>query len=310
MLAASGEARFTDVMERALYNGINSGMSLDGTTYCYRNPLAFDPSGDSSDRHSPEGKIRNPWYDTTCCPPNLERTLASLPGYFYSTSKDGVYVHFYDNSEMNWHLHDGTGLKIEQRTNYPWDGDISMTVSPEAPSEFTVYIRIPGWSVKNAVKVNGTPLNGAKSGEYLAIRRRWSANDKVELSFDMTTHLLKANPAVNEDRGRVAFQRGPIVFCMEHLDQPNQGDHKNLTGYRVDIAENTAAQFEPHLLDGVMVLDHPGYVSSNQISSLYYSAKTMEKPQERPISVRLIPYYAWASRNPSAMQVWIPYERS
>jgi len=310
MLAASGEARFTDVMERALYNGINSGMSLDGTTYCYRNPLAFDPSGDSSDRHSPEGKIRNPWYDTTCCPPNLERTLASLPGYFYSTSKDGVYVHFYDNSEMNWHLHDGTGLKIEQRTNYPWDGDISMTVSPEAPSEFTVYIRIPGWSVKNAVKVNGTPLNGAKSGEYLAIRRRWSANDKVELSFDMTTHLLKANPAVNEDRGRVAFQRGPIVFCMEHLDQPNQGDHKNLTGYRVDIAENTAAQFEPHLLDGVMVLDHPGYVSSNQISSLYYSAKTVEKPQERPISVRLIPYYAWANRNPSAMQVWIPYERS
>ena len=310
MLAASGEARFTDVMERALYNGINSGMSLDGTTYCYRNPLAFDPSGDSSDRHSPEGKIRNPWYDTTCCPPNLERTFASLPGYFYSTSEDGVYVHFYDNSEMNWHLQNGTGLKIKQKTNYPWNGDIAMTVSPETPSEFTVYVRIPGWSGKNEVKVNGTPLSGAKRGEYLAIRRRWSANDKVELSFDMTTHLLKANPAVNEDRGRVAFQRGPVVFCMEHLDQPNQGDHKNLTGYRVDIAGNTASQFEPHLLDGVMVLDHPGYVSSSQVSSLYYSAKMVEKPQESPTSVRLIPYYAWANRNSSAMQVWIPYERS
>jgi DUF1680 family protein len=310
MLAASGEARFTDVMERALYNGINSGMSLDGTTYCYRNPLAFDPSGDSSDRHSPEGKIRNPWYDTTCCPPNLERTFASLPGYFYSTSKDGVYVHLYDNSEMNWHLQDGTGLKIEQKTNYPWDGDISITVSPETPSEFTVYVRIPGWSVQNAVKVNDTPLNGAKRGDYLAIRRRWSANDKVELSFDMTTHLLKANPAVNEDRGRVASQRGPVVFCMEHLDQPNQGDHNNLTGYRVDIAGNTTTQFEPHLLDGVMVLDHPGYVSSNRISNLYYSAKTMDKPQESPASIKLIPYYAWANRNPSAMQVWIPYERS
>ena len=99
MLAASGEARFSDVVERALYNGINSGMSLDGTTYCYRNPLAFDPSGDPSDRNAPENFIRNPWYDTTCCPPNLERTFASLPGYFYSTSADGIYVHLYDNSE-------------------------------------------------------------------------------------------------------------------------------------------------------------------------------------------------------------------
>jgi DUF1680 family protein len=112
MLSASGEAKFTDVMERALYNGINSGMSLDGKMYCYRNPLAFDPAtGD---------KIRNPWYDTTCCPPNLERTFAALPGYFYSTSQDGVYVHFYDNSEMKWHLPSGTPLVLRQTTEYPW----------------------------------------------------------------------------------------------------------------------------------------------------------------------------------------------
>ncbi len=309
MLAATGQARFTDVMERALYNGINSGMSLDGTTYCYRNPLAFEPSGDSSDRHSPEGRIRNPWYDTTCCPPNLERTFASLPGYFYSTSTDGVYVHFYDNSEMNWHLHDGTGLKIQQKTNYPWDGDIAMTVSPATPSEFTVYVRIPGWSVNNTVKVNGKPLDGATRGEYFAIRRRWSANDRVELSFDLTTHLLKANPAVADDRGRVAFQRGPVVFCMEHLDQPDQGEDKDLTRYRVNIAANTTSQFDPHLLNGVMVLEHPGYIGSAH-PNLYYSSATAEKPQESPTTVKLIPYYAWANRDPAAMQVWIPYERT
>jgi len=310
MLAGSGEARFTDVIERALYNGINSGMSLDGKTYCYRNPLAFDPSGDSSDRHATDGKIRNPWYDTTCCPPNLERTFASLPGYFYSTSADGVYVHLYDNSEMNWHLHDGTGLKIHQKTSYPWDGDIAMTVSPATPTEFTVYVRIPGWSANNTVKVNGKALSGAKRGEYFAIRRRWSANDKIDLSFDMTTHLLKANPAVADDRGRVAFQRGPIVFCMEQLDQPNQGDDKNLTGYRVDIAGNTTSQFDPNLLDGVMVLDHPGYLSSSTDSNLYYSAALPEKRQEVRTSVKLIPYYAWANRDPAAMQVWVPYERA
>ena len=255
MLAASGDAKFTDVIERALYNGINSGMSLDGRTYCYRNPLAFDPSGNSSDRHAPEGKIRNAWYDTTCCPPNLERTFASLSGYFYSTSVDGVYVHLYDNSEMNWHLHDGTRLTIEQKTNYPWSGEIRMTVSPATPSEFVVYVRIPGWSTKNVVKVNGREFGGAKAGEYLAIRRQWAANDTIDLNFDMTTHLLKANPAVTEDRGRVAFQRGPIVFCMEHIDQKDHAPGINLADYTVRLDGTTTAQFEPSLLDGVMVLD-------------------------------------------------------
>src|SRR5713101_6982186 len=148
MLAATGEAKFTDVIERALYNGINSGMSLDGKLYCYRNPLAFDPAtGD---------KIRNPWYDTTCCPPNIERTFASLPGYFYSTSRDGVYVHLYDHSEVSWHLASGTAFKLKQNTNYPWDGRVSLTISPAKPEEFVLYVRIPGWSKSNTVKVNGT----------------------------------------------------------------------------------------------------------------------------------------------------------
>ena len=109
------------MLERALYNGINSGMSLEGTLYCYRNPLAFDPSGGD--------KIRNDWYDTTCCPPNLERTLASLPGYFYSTSSDGIYLHLYDNSELDWHLESGAGLKVRQKTNYPWDGSVEIVLT-------------------------------------------------------------------------------------------------------------------------------------------------------------------------------------
>ena len=128
MLAATGDAKFTDVIERALYNGINSGMSLDGAMYCYRNPLAFDPStGD---------KIRNPWYDVTCCPPNLERTFGSLPGYFYSTSNDGIYVHLYDNSQLDWHLENGTGLKVTQKTNYPWDGGVDIDGNARATCGF------------------------------------------------------------------------------------------------------------------------------------------------------------------------------
>ncbi len=310
MLAASGDAKFTDVIERALYNGINSGMSLDGTTYCYRNPLAFDPAGESRDRHMVDGRIRNAWYDTTCCPPNLERTFASLSGYFYSTNKDGVYVHLYDNSEMNWHLHDGMELNVKQETHYPWSGDVKLTVSPATPSEFVMFVRIPGWSVKNSVKVNGKEVEGAKAGEYLAIRRQWAANDVIELSFDMRTHLLKANPAVTDDRGRVAFQRGPIVFCMEQLDQPDDGSTINFADYVVDVHGETVEKFEPALLDGVMVLSHPGRVSKTATDNpLYFAASTPVAPAN-PTTIKLIPYYAWANRTPAQMQVWIPYREA
>jgi hypothetical protein len=310
MLAASGEARFTDVIERALYNGINSGMSLDGKTYCYRNPLAYDPanSNNSGDWPAEESAIRNPWYDTTCCPPNLERTFASLPGYLYSTSSDGVYIHLYDNSEMNWHLQDGNGLKLQQETNYPWSGDVKLSVSPSTPSEFVVYVRIPGWSAKSSVKVNGNEISGVRAGQYLAIRRRWSANDRIELSFDMTTHLLKANPAVSENRGRVAFQRGPIVYCMEQLDQASQQHGITMESYAVQQDAATTSHFEPKLLDGVMVLSHPGSISiPEEEVGLYYSASENRKAQVVPTTIKLIPYYAWANRTPAAMQVWIPY---
>lgn len=307
MLAASGQARFTDVVERALYNGINSGMSLDGTTYCYRNPLAFDPAGNPADRQAPEGNIRNPWYDTTCCPPNLERTFASLPGYFYSTSSNGIYVHLYDNSELNWRLENGTGIKIRQQTQYPWNGDVKLTVTPAATSEFTVYVRIPGWSAHNVVKVNGNTLAGATPGEYLPIRRRWSANDTIDLSFDMTVQPLRANPAVNEDRGRIAFQRGPVVFCMEGLDQASTAS-ASMEDYIAHLSAPTASRFDAGLLQGVTVLDQPGAIVRPTVDrGLYFPATENEKPQQTPATLKLIPYYAWANRTPSAMQVWIPY---
>ncbi len=153
MLALTGDSRYADVLERALYNGVNSGMSLSGTLYCYRNPLASNGE-----------KLRNPWYDTTCCPPNMERLFESLPGYFYAMSRDGVYVNLYHNSELDWHLEDGTGLKITQSTNYPWTGDIKLTVDPERASDFTVYVRWPAWAPSADVQVNGQPWTLSNPG--------------------------------------------------------------------------------------------------------------------------------------------------
>src|ERR1700723_3190878 len=305
MLAASGDAKFADVIERALYNGINSGMSLDGTMYCYRNPLGLNPgSGD---------QIRNPWYDTTCCPPNLERTFASLPGYFYSTSKDGLYVHLYDNSTLDWHLESGMPIKVLQKTNYPWDGDVKLTVSPAEPADFAVNVRIPGWAKSAKMAVNGKTVEGAKPGEYLSIKRRWSPGDTVTLAFPMAAEIVASNPRVEENLGRVAVQRGPIVYCMEGLDQ----NAAAADFAEVAIVVNPKAlkafevQHKPALLEGVTVLKHSGavYESASDKGPLYADA-TAATPKTRAESLTLIPYYAWANRKPTEMQVWIPYTRA
>ena len=298
MLAITGEAKFTDVMERALYNGINSGMSLDGTLYCYRNPLAFDPStGD---------KIRNPWYDVTCCPPNLERTFGSLPGYFYSTSADGIYAHFYDSSELNWHLENGVGLKVAQKTNYPWDGNVEITVTPAEASEFTFYVRIPGWTDRAQVSVNGKAQSGATPGEYLAIKRRWAAGDVIKLSMEVVAQVIEANPRVADDSGRAAVQRGPLIYCLEEIDQPSGtalSDVALNVGRRP--AEEFQTEFKSDLLGGTVVLHHTGaMVEHSAAEKSLYSRYSEDGAKSKKVPLTFIPYYAWANRQATAMQVW------
>src|SRR6516165_5922732 len=300
MLTATGEGKYADVVERALYNGINSGMSLDGTLYCYRNPLAFDPS--SGDH------IRNPWYDVTCCPPNLERTFASLPGYFYSTSKDGIYVHLYDNSQLDWHLENGTDLKITEKTNYPWDGAVEITLAPGKPTDFTFYVRIPGWSEGPQVKINGSPASDAIPGQYLALRRRWEPGDSISVKFDLTAHLVAANPRVVDDYGRVAIQRGPLVYCLEQLDQP---EGVVLSDVRLDAHAKSSSQFQEEfrddLLGGIVVLKCPGALDdrSGSPAGLYFRYRP-ETSEKHSTTLTFIPYYAWANRAATPMQVWTP----
>ena len=298
MLACTGDAKYADVIERALYNGINSGMSLDGTLYCYRNPLAFDPStGD---------KIRNPWYDVTCCPPNLERTLASLPGYFYSSSSDGIYLHLYDNSDLDWHLENGTGLKITQKTNYPWEGNAEITITPERPSDFVFYLRIPGWADRAQVSVNGKPVTGVKPGQYLPLERRWSSGDLVRLQMEMPVQVVEANYHVIEDNGRVAVERGPLLYCLEEVDQPNI----SLSDVAVGLGKNPSAQFQPErkldLLGGVVVLHHDGVAVDHPSGVPLYSRYSGRYARKKQVPLTFIPYYAWANRNATTMQVWTP----
>jgi DUF1680 family protein len=302
LLAATGEARFADVMERALYNGVNSGMSLDGTLYCYRNPLELTGN--------PEDKIRNPWYTTTCCPPNLERVLASLPGYFYSTSRDGLHVHLYDNSELDWKLEDGTPLRLTQKTQYPWEGVIEITLRPERARAFTLFLRIPGWTRSAQVLVNGQPASEkAQPGTYLAIRREWRPGDTVRLTLDMAPRLIAANPLVRENTQRVAVERGPLVYAMEGLDQPGGGSLFDLA--LLLPSKGFTIERRPELLGGVTVLRHADLAPEKPLAALplYQPLEAASIRRTRPAELVLIPYYAFANREPTPMQVWIPFEQ-
>jgi DUF1680 family protein len=275
-------------------------MSLDGTLYCYRNPL-----------ESRGEKIRNPWYDTTCCPPNLQRTFAALPGHLYSTSDAGVYAHLFHTSTLDWRLADGSGLRIEQRTNYPWEGTVEFKLTPAAPKEFSFFLRVPGWTPWARVSVNGSPAGGAPAaGHYFEIRRTWKPGDTVKLELDMSPRLIQANPLVRENVGRVAVERGPLVYAIEQHDQAGLTSIFDATlALGSPSAKGFREEFRKDLLGGVLVLKHRAKVAMKPLAELplYRTFGEAFVREARDAELTFIPYYAWANREPAEMQVWVPY---
>ncbi len=289
MFLASGEAKFVDVMELALYNGILAGVSLDGKEYFYVNPLA--------DR----GKHRRrKWFECACCPPNVARLIASLPGYFYSVSEDGIWVNMYDESVANLEFK-GNVVRIVQNTDYPWDGRVEITLSLQHEHAFSIYLRIPGWSGKTEVSLNGLKIDGnIEPGSYFRLCRAWRDGDRIELSFKMEVRKISCNPLVYENLGRVALSRGPIVYCLEGVD--NAG----FDVWDLLISEDASLQAEwaPDMFDGIMVIRGEGYVADSDWSQdrLYQASKP---DSARKTGFLAVPYYAWANREPCPMSVWI-----
>jgi DUF1680 family protein len=298
LLALTGDARYADVLERALYNGVNSGMSLSGTLYCYRNPLASNGE-----------KLRNPWYETTCCPPNVERLFESLPGYFYALGRDGVYVNLYQTSELDWRLEDGTGLKLSQTTNYPWAGDIHFTVNPAHDSDFTVYLRWPAWASSADVQVNGQPVAApdSKRGSYIAVTRTWKRGDTIALNLALQPVPMVANPRAADLYGRLALQRGPLVYTIEQIDQGGSA----MGDIFVRPSGPITIEFRKDLLGGVAVLKIPGQAAEKSLGEepLYQPLATAMTRIKRPITLTFIPYYAMGNREPTPMEVWVPISR-
>jgi len=290
MLLITGEARFADVMELALYNGALAGISLDGEKYFYVNPLA--------DRGTHR---RQHWFRCACCPPNIARLLASIPGYIYSVSSEGVWLHLYTQSKVSLNLN-GISVDLIQRTRYPWDGDIKIYVQPEIECSFGIFLRIPGWSKKPKILVNGQPINQPiKAGSYLEIRCLWKHGDVIHLVLPMPIERIVCHPYVMENQDRVALRRGPLIYCVEQVDNPDF-DVWNLILPSDSMME---ARWEPNLLNGVVVISGEAYAADIDANDQLYWTEICSSVKMRRVRFTAIPYFAWANREQGPMTVWI-----
>ncbi len=293
------DARYIDVMERTLYNGLISGVSLDGKSFFYPNPL------ESNGQHQ-----RSPWFGVACCPGNITRFMASVPGYVYGYQGDELYVNLYVGSTADVKMDNGRTVKVVQETRYPWDGSVKMTLTPDTGGQFTVKVRIPGWArdevvpsdlyrfIDNAedpvvLKVKGQPVPLQVEKGYVNLTRKWEAGDTIELALPMPVRRIRSHENVAANLGRTALQRGPLVYCAEWADNPG-GTVRNLM--LPDSAPLTS-EFRPDLLEGVQV------VKGKAVGLAYDDGNQLVRTDQ---DFTAIPYYAWANRGRGQMLVWIP----
>lgn len=293
MFLATGDSKYEDVLERALYNGVISGVSLSGDRFFYDNPL------ESMGQHA-----RQAWFGCACCPGNVTRFMASVPHYMYATQKNDVFVNLYVQSTAEIETQKNQ-LEIRQETDYPWDGKINLTIEPKKKQTFALRLRIPGWAQNRPVPtdlyhyigegkgftltVNGQETDYRMENGYAVVRRKWNKGDRVELNLPMEVRQVEANPQVLDDRGKAAIERGPIVYCIEDKDQPDSTVFNKF----IPIGTPMASVCKPETLNGIVGL-------TGMAKALSRNGDVTDVP------FHAIPYSMWNNRGNSQMAVWIP----
>ena len=298
MIQIDPHRRYADVMERALYNGVLSGVSVSGDRFFYANPLAAYPAmGDLAPRNIVTR--RQEWFGCACCPPNLARLVASLGGYIYSQSKDAAWVHLYAGGRAEITV-GGQTVVIKQETNYPWEGHVRLTVRPETDRDWSLNLRMPGWCQSATLTVCGERVDAIHIGEdgYLHLARRWRPGDVVELDLSMPVERIEAHPSVRQDAGRVALQRGPVVYCLEEAD--NGPDLNDLMLPR--DAELTVTRDEAVLPDVPIITATARRRNPEDWANVLYRP-TDDNRLAAPLTA--IPYCYWANREEGEMLVWL-----
>lgn len=300
MFLLHGESKYIDLLEKVLYNGLISGVGMDGKSFFYTNAMQVT----NGFTHPPLEKTRSGWFECSCCPTNIARFLPSLPGYVYAQKDDNLFINLFISGDGTINIHN-KAVEITQKNNYPWEGQLSFTIKPESQDAFNVRIRIPGWAKNEAIpsdlyhfasntshaytiKVNGKAVKYSMENGYAVIHRTWVKGDKIDLNLPMPVRKVDANTALTADAGKVALQRGPIIYCAEWAD--NGGRVSNLA-----IPQHAAFKpvYNATLLNGVTVL----------------KGNVLEKKDgeaAKSFSLTAIPYMAWANRGEGEMQVWFP----
>ena len=298
MLNAEARSEYADVMEQALYNGIISGMSVDGKSFFYVNPLEVLPEASAKDQRREHVKPeRQKWFNCSCCPPNLARILTSLGAYAYSKNGDTFYAHLFVGGTVNTQLDSGP-LRLELSTDYPWDGTVSINITETTP-QAELALRLPGWCEDYSLHVNGQSTSAEIKNGYLCLTGL-NPGDKIVLKFDMPVTVLEANPRVRADIGKVAIRRGPVVYCIEEID--NGADL-----HRVFIKKDApfTSAYDKGFLDGAVLLESPGLrldQSDWDTDTLY---RKSQPSRYQDVSLKWIPYYLWANRGAGEMRCWI-----
>ncbi|MEO6850635.1 MAG: beta-L-arabinofuranosidase domain-containing protein, partial [Mucilaginibacter sp.] len=301
MFLLHGDSKYIDLLEKVLYNGLISGVGLDGKSFFYTNAMQVT----NGFTHSALETGRSGWFECSCCPTNMVRFLPSLPGYIFAQKSNNVYVNLFIAGAADLKVNEKK-IKITQVNNYPWNGNLMFKVDPESPSDFNLLIRIPGWSRSKAIpsdlysfenmssskieiKLNGQPLKYHIENGYAVINRKWKKGDQVQMNLPMDVKKITANKALVDDRNKIALQRGPIIYSAEWKD--NNGKVSDLM-----IPGNTIfkPQYEKDILNGITVLKGDAIRSGDL------------KKGTKKVVLTAIPYYTWANRGPGEMTVWFP----
>lgn len=328
MLFLTGDAKYTDIMETVLYNSMLSAVSIDGRNFFYTNPLKWD--GNTEGQNENFTPVRWPIFECFCCPPQVARTIAGLGRWAYSVSNDTLWVHLYGGNILKTRMPNGSIVALTQESLYPWDGDVKITLNKAPQKAMSIMMRIPGWVEGPSLKINQKNFEGTlKPGSYVAINRKWSVGDVIELNLPLPVRLMEANPKVEDDRNSVAVMRGPVVYCVEFPKSEN-GEQTWKNG--VYLPENVVLipEMDKESFGGLVVLkgtaltnkDQDKFIKKNRLAAslldsigwenmLYrkFTPKNLNTSKTGTLGITLIPYYAWANRGPSYMTVWIPLAR-
>lgn len=294
-----GESKYIDILEKTLYNSMLSGVSLSADRFFYPNPL------ESDGKHQ-----RSAWFGCACCPSNIARFVPAIPGYIYAVRDKDVFINLYISNDAEFSV-DGNNIGVSQDANFPWDGKVGITVNPHSDMKFSLMLRVPGWAVNEAVPgslyrfseisndkyrilVNGEQVENMPEDGYLRITRRWRKGDRVQIEFPMPVRRVIADERIEDDRGKITVQRGPLIYCAEWPDN-NSGNILNLM---IDEKAVFTTEFRPSLLDGTQVVKTTGY-QTRQASDGKIEKQLAE-------AITLIPYALWNNRGPGQMRVWLP----